>query len=60
LLRQAKPTASVDEILETLRRTAVDVGASGADRATGFGRLDVLAAAKRLSPTIALLDGCAR
>ncbi len=49
LLRSALPDATVDEMEQALRLTAVDLGQPGADNAYGDGLLDVQAALQHLS-----------
>ena len=46
LLRQAAPTLTADQVIATLRATADDLGAPGADNQFGAGRIDVYAAIK--------------
>lgn len=44
LLRGAHPEATVDQIEEALIETAVDLGPAGADDASGYGLVDLVAA----------------
>ncbi len=44
LIRSFNPSLSVDEIRTIMRQTSVDIGASGYDAETGFGKLDAAAA----------------
>ena len=46
LLLEAVPDLSYDEILDILKRTSVDLGASGYDYVFGYGRINALAAVR--------------
>jgi Subtilase family len=48
LLRQAAPTLTADQAIATLKATADDLGAPGADNQFGAGRIDVYAAIKSI------------
>ncbi|MCC7431606.1 S8 family serine peptidase [bacterium] len=50
LLKQIKPTATVEEVKLALLNTTVDLGSPGDDNTYGRGRIDVLAAASEFSP----------
>ncbi|MBC7234782.1 MAG: S8 family serine peptidase [Chloroflexi bacterium] len=52
LLLSAFPDLDADEQAELLRRTAADLGPPGADNESGYGRLDLLAAYRRLSSEV--------
>jgi subtilisin family serine protease len=56
VLRSIAPTATRFQIIEALRLTARDLGASGWDRFYGNGRIDVNRAARHLSPQAFLED----
>ena len=43
------PNATVDELDQSLKDTAVDLGATGADNAYGYGKIDLVAAADWLA-----------
>ena len=44
LIRSYNPTLTVDEIRTIMRQTAADIGASGYDAETGYGKVDAYAA----------------
>ncbi len=52
LLRQAFPTASVEEMEKAIKESAVDLGEVGPDNSSGFGMLDALAAYEKLKSII--------
>ena len=49
-LRAAKPNLKVDQIAQTLRGSARDLGARGWDSATGYGLLSMIGALSRATP----------
>jgi hypothetical protein len=49
-LRAARPNLKVDQVAQTLRGSARDLGRRGWDSATGFGMLSVKAALSRATP----------
>ncbi|WP_298777893.1 S8 family serine peptidase [uncultured Polaribacter sp.] len=51
LIKSLNPSLSVDQIRTIMRNTAVDIGSSGYDDETGFGRLDAAAALRAAGGT---------
>ncbi|WP_298777896.1 S8 family serine peptidase [uncultured Polaribacter sp.] len=51
LMKSMDPSLSIDEIRTIMRNTAVDIGSSGYDDETGFGRLDAAAALRAVGGT---------
>src|SRR5947199_10043199 len=50
LLLSKNPFLSPADVQDALRSTAADIGPLGDDDASGSGRIDVLAAARRIAP----------
>jgi serine protease AprX len=60
LMLQANPSLTYDEIMTTLRDTAVDHGTAGYDFVYGYGRIDAYAAALAATPNrVFRVDGTA-
>ncbi|MEI7988264.1 MAG: S8 family serine peptidase [Chloroflexota bacterium] len=50
LMLSANPDLSIDEIIQALKDTALDLGDKGADNLYGWGRVDALAAVQSILP----------